>query len=51
MSDAVAFTNWLSEKEGLTPFYVVQNGRVTGIDKTSKGYRLPTEAEGNSLQK
>ena len=44
-SDAVAFTNWLSEKEGLTPFYVVQNGRVTGIDKTSKGYRLPTEAE------
>ena len=44
-SEAAAFTNWLSQKEGLTPFYVIQNGRVTGVDATSKGYRLPTEAE------
>lgn len=43
--EAAAFTNWLSEKEGLTGFYIMQNKKVRGVDKASKGYRLPTEAE------
>ena len=43
--EAAAFTNWLSEKEGLTPFYIIKNKRVAGVDASSKGYRLPTEAE------
>lgn len=43
--DAVLFTNWLSEQEGLLPFYIVQGNQVSGIRKESRGYRLPTEAE------
>ena len=42
---AAEFTNWLSINEGLTPFYRIVNGRLLGFDKSSKGYRLPTEAE------
>lgn len=43
--DAAKFTNWLSEQEGLTPFYVIKQGKLRGIDPSSTGYRLPTEAE------
>lgn len=43
--DAALYCNWLSEQESLTPFYVVENGAVTGINADSTGYRLPTEAE------
>ncbi|NND44981.1 MAG: PEGA domain-containing protein [Xanthomonadales bacterium] len=43
--DAALFCNWLSQREGLPPFYVVQNGVVTGFDIDAHGYRLPTEAE------
>ena len=43
--DAVLFCNWLSGKSGLSPFYQIENGYVTGIDWQSNGYRLPTEAE------
>ncbi|WP_420934076.1 SUMF1/EgtB/PvdO family nonheme iron enzyme [Alteromonas sp. A081] len=49
--DAVAFTNWLSEKEGLTPFYAMQGKRVVGINTNAKGYRLPTEAEWEFIAK
>jgi sulfatase modifying factor 1 len=42
--DAVAYCNWLSEKEGLTPCYDVK-GRLTQCDFSVNGYRLPTEAE------
>lgn len=42
--DAVAYCNWLSEKEGLTPCYDVK-GRLTQCDFSADGYRLPTEAE------
>jgi sulfatase modifying factor 1 len=43
-SDAVAYCNWLSEKEGLTPAYSGK-GKVTTCDFAASGYRLPTEAE------
>lgn len=43
--DAALYCNWLSEAEGLPPFYQVENGKVTGFNPQSTGYRLPTEAE------
>lgn len=43
--DAALYTNWLSEQESLTPFYIVEDGEVTGFNPDSNGYRLPTEAE------
>ena len=49
--NAAAFTNWLSEKEGLTLFYVMQGKRVVGINANAKGYRLPTEAEWEFIAK
>ncbi|NIO67916.1 MAG: SUMF1/EgtB/PvdO family nonheme iron enzyme [Anaerolineae bacterium] len=42
--DAVAYCNWLSEKEGLIPCYGGE-GRLTQCDFSADGYRLPTEAE------
>jgi formylglycine-generating enzyme required for sulfatase activity len=39
--EAVAFCNWLSAKEGLSPAYD-SSGRA---DLTASGYRLPTEVE------
>lgn len=42
---AALFCNWLSQREGLPLFYVVENGLVTGFNWDSHGYRLPTEAE------
>jgi formylglycine-generating enzyme required for sulfatase activity len=43
--EAALFCNWLSSREGLPLFYIVENGLVTGFDVDSHGYRLPTEAE------
>jgi sulfatase modifying factor 1 len=42
--DAVAYCNWLSEKEKLSKYYKIDNQTVKTLD-TAKGYRLPTEAE------
>ncbi len=42
--DAVAYCNWLSEQEGLTPVYTLDSARVTA-NWNANGYRLPTEAE------
>ena len=42
---AVLFCNWLSEKDGLQPFYQVRDGKVLGATPGAAGYRLPTEAE------
>jgi len=42
--DAIAYCNWLSEKEGLALCYSGK-GRATKCDGTANGYRLPTEAE------
>ncbi|MBI9080877.1 MAG: SUMF1/EgtB/PvdO family nonheme iron enzyme [Pseudodesulfovibrio sp.] len=43
--EAAAFCNWLSVQENLPEFYVIQEGRLRGMNKKSNGYRLPTEAE------
>ena len=40
--EAAMFCNWLSEQEGLPPFYNLMNGTV---NKDAAGYRLPSEAE------
>ncbi len=42
---AAQFCNWLSRREGLTPFYKQANGIVVGYNRSAIGYRLPTEAE------
>lgn len=42
--DAAHFCNWLSELEGLEPYYEIENDRLTAR-KERKGYRLPTRAE------
>jgi formylglycine-generating enzyme required for sulfatase activity len=42
--DAVAYCNWRSLKEGLSPAYAV-NGRIVNCDWKANGYRLPTETE------
>jgi formylglycine-generating enzyme required for sulfatase activity len=44
-TDAALFCNWLSQRENLPPFYRVSGTAVTGADRASRGYRLPTEAE------
>jgi len=40
---AVAFCNWLSEKDGLTPCYNLSSWSL--VNPHSGGYRLPSEAE------
>ncbi|MFU8816490.1 MAG: PEGA domain-containing protein [Pseudomonadales bacterium] len=42
---AAAYGNWLSEQEGLPPFYDIRDNEVVGFNPASTGYRLPTEAE------
>lgn len=42
--DAVAYCNARSERDGLTPVYVI-NGENVSWDRSADGYRLPTEAE------
>ena len=44
-TDAAAFANWLSAKEGLAPFYDFAGGVLRGINPRADGYRLLTEAE------
>ena len=43
--DAALYCNWLSQQQGLPVFYKVVEGRVSGYNWESHGYRLPTEAE------
>jgi formylglycine-generating enzyme required for sulfatase activity len=42
--DAVAYCNWLSAKEGLSPAYTV-SGEDVRWNRNAGGFRLPTEAE------
>lgn len=47
--EAARYCNWLSENEGLPPFYRIEKGRYLGVNKAdgkpNNGYRLLTEAE------
>lgn len=43
--DAARFTNWLSEQEGLLPFYIIRGDTLVDVRIGSRGYRLPSEAE------
>lgn len=42
--DAVAYCNARSERDGLTPVYII-DGQNVSWDRSANGYRLPTEAE------
>ncbi len=42
--DAVAFCNWKSQQDDLTPYYKI-NGRQVTFQTNANGYRLPSEAE------
>jgi formylglycine-generating enzyme required for sulfatase activity len=42
---AARFCNWLSAREGVSPFYQEDAGIIVGFNPDSTGYRLPTEAE------
>lgn len=44
-NDAVAYLNWLSEKDGLPPAYRKSGEKWEQNRPIGKGYRLPTEAE------
>ncbi len=44
-NDAVAFCNWLSQREGLPLAYERRDGRWQLAEPRNHGYRLPTEAE------
>ena len=50
-NDAIAYCNWLSQREGLKPAYdssgnlLDRNGNTTTDITHVEGYRLPTEAE------
>jgi formylglycine-generating enzyme required for sulfatase activity len=44
-NEAALFCNWLSRQDRLPPFYLEEDGQVTGWNADSHGYRLPTEAE------
>lgn len=48
---AAEYCNWLSIQEGLPIFYRFVNGRYAGVNRESRGYRLPTEAEWEWLAK
>ena len=43
---ALAYCNWLSEQEGLTPAYDLNNWELKNSDQSAlEGYRLPTSTE------
>jgi formylglycine-generating enzyme required for sulfatase activity len=48
--DAVGFANALSYKAGLEPAYTI-NGTTVTWNRYAKGYRLPTEAEWECVDK
>ena len=43
--DAVAYLNWLSERDGLPPAYRSTGEKLEPVRPQGTGYRLPTEAE------
>ena len=47
--EAVAYCNWLSIQEGLAPAYIQQAGGWVLSEDPGDGYRLPTEAEWETI--
>ena len=43
--DGARYLNWLSEKEGLTPFYRIGEDNIVPVTPYNNGYRFITEAE------
>jgi formylglycine-generating enzyme required for sulfatase activity len=43
-NDAIAYCNWLSQEQALTPVYQIRGDNVS-VNWSANGYRLPTEAE------
>ena len=43
--DAARFMNWLSQRDGLPPYYTEKDGTMVAEEPKGIGYRLPTEAE------
>ncbi len=43
--EAVAYCNWLSDRDGLPRAYIVKDGDFVLASPPTNGYRLPTEAE------
>jgi formylglycine-generating enzyme required for sulfatase activity len=43
--EVTEFCNWLSQLEGLTPVYRINNKHLIGVNPNADGYRLLTEAE------
>jgi formylglycine-generating enzyme required for sulfatase activity len=43
--EAARYLNWLSEQDGLAPFYKEDNGKMVSVKPFTGGYRLPFEAE------
>jgi formylglycine-generating enzyme required for sulfatase activity len=43
--EAVRYLNWLSQEDGLTPFYKEEKGKMVPVIPFTSGYRLPFEAE------
>jgi formylglycine-generating enzyme required for sulfatase activity len=43
--DAIRYSNALSKKDGLAPYYVIGDRDVEAASTYASGYRLPTEAE------
>ena len=43
--DAIRYLNWLSDQDGLKPFYRKQGSSFIAVSPPTNGYRLPTEAE------
>lgn len=41
---AIQYCNWMSERHGLRPVYIISGSKITAI-WINNGYRLPTEAE------
>lgn len=44
-TEAAFYCNFLSEKEGLEPFYTMRGAKIIGFNPTALGYRLPSESE------
>lgn len=44
-TEAAFYCNFLSEQEGLEPFYITRGAKVIGFNPNALGYRLPSESE------